>query len=121
MLAGLTPRHSANARQFVTSLHHEWLKLSPQLMAQAYTLALTIEEVIRAAGIAVHGRGRRSEANAKPAMSGEVSLVADPEHRTALPASSDGLTSCGRNHVVRDLSQRLERARRRGGRALRMM
>src|SRR6202165_386179 len=33
----------------------------------------TISGYLKAAGIAVHGRGRRSEANAKPAISGEVS------------------------------------------------
>src|SRR5436190_12581766 len=33
----------------------------------------TISGYLRAAGIAVHGRGRRSEANAKPANPGQVS------------------------------------------------
>src|SRR5437867_6669628 len=33
----------------------------------------TISGYLKAAGIAVHGRGRRSEANTKPAISGEVS------------------------------------------------
>lgn len=45
--ASLTPDHNQNARQWVQSLIDEWSQLPPQLVAQLYTLVLTIEEVIR--------------------------------------------------------------------------
>ena len=46
-LASLTPQHNANAHRWARSLREEWIRLSPQLVAQLYTLILTIEDVVR--------------------------------------------------------------------------
>jgi hypothetical protein len=43
----LTPEHKENAHRFATALRDEWLKLSPQLMAQLHTMMVTIEDIIR--------------------------------------------------------------------------
>ncbi len=47
IVAGLTRKHNRNAHRWAHSLRDEWLKLSPQLMAQMYTLVLTVGEVVR--------------------------------------------------------------------------
>ena len=47
LLAGLTPKHNANARHFVNQLRKEWLALPHQLMIQMYVLVLLLEEVIK--------------------------------------------------------------------------
>ena len=49
----------------------------------------TISGYLKAAGIAVHGRGRRSEANAKPAISGEVSTDVRARPAITSPVSTD--------------------------------
>src|SRR5438093_4764007 len=51
----------------------------------------TISGYLKAAGIAVHGRGRRSEATAKPAISGEVST--DPV-RSPPPGRAPSASAC---------------------------
>ena len=43
----LTAEHKENARRFATELRDEWLKLSPQPMAQLHTMMVTIEDIIR--------------------------------------------------------------------------
>jgi hypothetical protein len=43
----LTEKHNANAWRYAQELRDEWLKLSPQLMAQLHTLIVTIEDIIR--------------------------------------------------------------------------
>jgi len=46
---GLTSQHHENAHRWVHALREEWLRLPPQLVAQMYTLILTVGEVIRVA------------------------------------------------------------------------
>jgi len=47
IMAGITPEHKDNARQWATQLKDEWLALPHQLMTQLYVLVLTLEEVIK--------------------------------------------------------------------------
>ena len=47
IIAGLTPQNNENAHRWAHALRAEWLRLSPQLMAQVYTLVLTVGEVLR--------------------------------------------------------------------------
>lgn len=57
----------------------------------------TISGYLKAAGIAVHGRGRRSESKAKPAISGEE-VSTDLEAKPAIPreVSTDPVRAPGR-------------------------
>jgi len=49
IIAELTPRHNANAHEWAHALRDQWLRLSPQLMLQAYALVIVASEVVRAA------------------------------------------------------------------------
>jgi len=57
----------------------------------------TVSGYLKAAGIAVHGRGRRSEANAKPAISTEVST--DPSAKPAITTTGVS-TDLGANPAI---------------------
>ena len=79
----------------------------------------TISGYLKAAGIAVHGRGRRSESKAKPAISEEVStdLGAKPAITSRGVSTDPGASATAGPSPERERLRAVSRDHRRGARA----